>query len=128
MLAICTKYSNGKSPLNTICTQKSRINNTKSPTNTVCTQKSRINTPKSPTNTVCTPKSRANTPKSLTNTSCAEYSLFYRALLQKRPIILRSLRIVATPYLHRQHTFLSAYIKHSDIYIYNKWSEDSRMG
>jgi len=28
----------------------------------------------------------------------AEYSLFYRALLQKRPIILRSLLIVATPY------------------------------
>jgi len=30
--------------------------------------------------------------------SFAEYFLFYRALLQKRPIILRSLRIVATPY------------------------------
>ena len=30
--------------------------------------------------------------------SFAEYSLFYRALLQKRPIILRSLPIVATPY------------------------------
>jgi len=29
--------------------------------------------------------------------SFAEYSLFYRALLQKRPIILRSLLIVATP-------------------------------
>jgi len=28
----------------------------------------------------------------------AEFSLFYRALLQKRPIILRSLLIVATPY------------------------------
>jgi len=28
----------------------------------------------------------------------AEYRLFYRALLQKRPIILRSLLIVATPY------------------------------
>jgi len=27
-----------------------------------------------------------------------EYSLFYRALLQKRPIVLRSLLIVATPY------------------------------
>ena len=27
-----------------------------------------------------------------------EYCLFYRALLQKRPIILRSLLIVATPY------------------------------
>ena len=30
--------------------------------------------------------------------SFAEYSLFYRALLQKRPIIWRSLLIVATPY------------------------------
>jgi len=30
--------------------------------------------------------------------SFAEYSLFYRALLQKRPIILRSLLIVVTPY------------------------------
>jgi len=29
---------------------------------------------------------------------CGEYRLFYRALLQKRPIILRSLRIVATAY------------------------------
>ena len=29
--------------------------------------------------------------------SFAEYSLFYRALLQKRPIILRSLHIIATP-------------------------------
>jgi len=30
--------------------------------------------------------------------SFAEYTFFYRALLQKRPIILRSLLIVATPY------------------------------
>jgi len=30
--------------------------------------------------------------------SFAEYSLFYRALLQKRPIILKALLIVATPY------------------------------
>jgi len=29
--------------------------------------------------------------------SCAEYHLFYRDLLQKRPIIWRSLQIVATP-------------------------------
>ena len=29
--------------------------------------------------------------------SFAEYSLFYRALLPKRPTLLRSLRIVATP-------------------------------
>jgi len=32
--------------------------------------------------------------------SFAEYSLFHRALLQKRPIILRSLLIVATPCIH----------------------------
>jgi len=31
--------------------------------------------------------------------SFAEYRLFYRALLQKRPIIWRSLLIVATPYV-----------------------------
>jgi len=31
--------------------------------------------------------------------SFAEYSLFYRALLQKRPVILRSLLIAATPYV-----------------------------
>jgi len=30
--------------------------------------------------------------------SFAEYRLFYRALLQKRPMILRSLQIEATPY------------------------------
>ena len=30
--------------------------------------------------------------------SFAEYSLFYRALLQKRPVILRSLLTKATPY------------------------------
>jgi len=33
--------------------------------------------------------------------SAAEYRLFYRAISQKRPIILRSLRIVATPYTRR---------------------------
>jgi len=32
--------------------------------------------------------------------SIGEYSLFYRALLQKRPVILRSLLIVATPYVY----------------------------
>ena len=36
--------------------------------------------------------------------SFAEYSLFYRALLQKRLIILRSLLIVATPYAHSFYT------------------------
>jgi len=34
--------------------------------------------------------------------SFAEYRLFYRALLQKRPVILRSLLIVATPYVGRE--------------------------
>jgi len=34
--------------------------------------------------------------------SFAEYSLFYRALLQKRPIILRSLLTKATPYSTHQ--------------------------
>jgi len=31
--------------------------------------------------------------------SSAEYRLFYRALLQKRPMILRSLLVEATPYV-----------------------------
>ena len=35
--------------------------------------------------------------------SFAEYGLFDRALLQKRPIILRSLLIVATPYIEIRH-------------------------
>jgi len=35
--------------------------------------------------------------------SFAEYSLFYRALLQKRPIILRSLLSVATPPYNNSH-------------------------
>ena len=34
--------------------------------------------------------------------SFAQYRLFYRALLQKRPMILRNLLIVVTPYLLRQ--------------------------
>ena len=41
--------------------------------------------------------------------SFAEYRLFYRALLQKRPIILRSLLIIATPYMSRVHT--SKYVR-----------------
>ena len=40
--------------------------------------------------------------------SLAEYSLFYRALLHKRPIILRSLLVEATPY----------------IYIFRDWTDD----
>jgi len=35
----------------------------------------------------------------ISSLSFAEYRLFYRALLQKRPVILRSLLIVATPYV-----------------------------
>ena len=38
--------------------------------------------------------------------SFAEYSLFYRALLRKRPIILRSLRIVATQYVTQEEVCL----------------------
>jgi len=38
--------------------------------------------------------------------SLAEYRLFNRALLQKRPIILRSLLIVATPYQVKTQTCL----------------------
>ena len=34
-----------------------------------------------------------------TRVSCAEYSLFYRAVLQKRPVISRSPLVIATPYL-----------------------------
>ena len=41
----------------------------------------------------------------------AEYGLFYRALLKKRPIILRSLLIVATPYPHE--------VERQDIYTFD---------
>ena len=37
--------------------------------------------------------------------SLGEYRLFYRALLHKRPIILRRLLIVATPYLYWKPSF-----------------------
>ena len=37
--------------------------------------------------------------------SFAEYSLLYRALLQKRPMILRSLLIVASPYVYSHFLF-----------------------
>ena len=44
---------------------------------------------------------------------CAAYSLFYRALLQKRLIILRSLLIVATPYhMYPIHFTISTHITH----------------
>jgi len=41
--------------------------------------------------------------------SFAEYSLFYRALVQKRPIILRSLLIVANPCLWESPPLLALY-------------------
>jgi len=45
---------------------------------------------------------------------CAEYSLFYRALLQKRPMISRSLRIVHCIRLsgmHQAHAALQSAVK-----------------
>ena len=47
--------------------------------------------------------------------SFAEYSLFHRALVQKRPIILWSLLIVATPYVfcswrYRIYTYICMYV------------------
>jgi len=45
--------------------------------------------------------------------SFAGYHLFYRALLQKRPIILRRLLIVATPYtFHVNHISKYGHIRH----------------
>jgi len=43
--------------------------------------------------------------------SFAEYRLFYRALLQKRPVILRSLLIVVTPYCNTKTGLLSKFSK-----------------
>jgi len=53
--------------------------------------------------------------------SFAEYSLFYRALLPKRPIILRSLLIVTTPYIslslkHSSSVGISVCHTHTPIY------------
>jgi len=48
--------------------------------------------------------------------SFAEYSLFYRALLQKRPINLRSLSIEATPYVYSDvslHTYTYVCVRES---------------
>jgi len=39
--------------------------------------------------------------------SFAEYSLFYRAILQKRPVILSSLLTVATTYGLYRHMYIS---------------------
>ena len=61
---------------------------------------------------------------SLSRTCAREYKLFYRALLQKRPIILRSLLIEATPYLSNDSSiYLSidlsiyTYILHASAFI-----------
>jgi len=43
--------------------------------------------------------------------SFAEYSLFYGALLQKRPIILRSLLMVATPYRTPVQTYSPLHVR-----------------
>jgi len=42
--------------------------------------------------------------------SFAEHSIFYSALLQKRPMFLRSLLIVATSYVIKAQTHLNDYI------------------
>jgi len=51
--------------------------------------------------------------------SFAEYGLFYWSLLQKRPMILRSLRLVATPYL--QVSALVSQNVSRDIFICVTW-------
>jgi len=55
--------------------------------------------------------------------SIAEYKPFYRALLQKKPIILRSLRIVATPYTILIHydtfVYTNEYIAQINTYTYS---------
>jgi len=48
--------------------------------------------------------------------SFAEYSLFYRALLQKRPIFLGSLLIVATPYRTCDGTHSN--VHHADSFVH----------
>ena len=52
----------------------------------------------------------------LLGTEPGRQSLFCRALLQKRPIILRSLLIVATPYLGITHTWHDLFI-----YLQHQW-------
>jgi len=58
--------------------------------------------------------------------SFAEYRLFYRALLQKRPIILRSLLIEAT---HIEHPFFFclAYVCHASFWRANREQDRKRM-
>jgi len=56
--------------------------------------------------------------------SFAEYRLFYRSLLQKRPIIVRSLLVAATPYkqMHARTLYTSPHInthRHAHIHAYS---------
>jgi len=55
--------------------------------------------------------------------SFAEYRLFYRALLQKRPIILWSLLIVATPYIIIQTYDVELHSRRHATYIAITYSE-----
>jgi len=55
--------------------------------------------------------------------SFAEYSLFYRALLQQRPMILRSLLVVATAY-HVIHEWITPHIWMRDVTHTHKHTED----
>jgi len=49
--------------------------------------------------------------------SFAEYSLFYRALLQKRPIILSILLIEATPYYVRWSLHIVSWIPYMNVHV-----------
>jgi len=67
--------------------------------------------------------------------SFAKYSLFYRALLQKRPIIFKSLVIVATPYwikwpMPYTHTHAYTYTHthvHTHVYTYTRTHVHAHM-
>jgi len=51
--------------------------------------------------------------------SFAKYRLFYRALLQKRPVVLRSLLIVGTPYVYSEtlHAYCVCFLIHT-LHVY----------
>jgi len=60
-----------------------------------------------------------------TYVSLAEYSLFYTALLQKRPILLESLLIVATPYHVWQRRWQRCQVSRHEILYVSKWNFQS---